>query len=159
MTRRRRSHATAREYPRTARLNHLLQEIIAEEIERIEDDRLGFFTVVAVDVDADLQRATVWYSAVLADGVPVPDDDDDLLAALEDLRRPLQAAVGRQARIRRTPELVFRPDEVGRQADRVEAILRDLAPAPAPGPAAPPAPVSTPGSTPPPGAGVTRPDD
>jgi ribosome-binding factor A len=133
VTRRRRAHATARDYPRTARLNQLLQEIIAEEIERIEDDRLGFFTVVAVDVDADLQRATVWYSAVLPDATPIPEDDDDLVAGLEDLRRPLQAAVGRQARIKRTPELVFRADEVGRQADRVEAILRDLTPSPGPG--------------------------
>ena len=132
MTRRRRSHGTAREFPRTARLNQLLQEIVAEEIERIEDDRLGFFTIVAVDVDADLQRAIVWYSAVLPDGSPIPEDDEDLVAALEDQRRPLQAAVGRQARIKRTPELVFRPDEVGRQADRLEAILRDLTPSPAP---------------------------
>ena len=32
--------------PRTARLNQLLQEIVAEEIERLDDERLGFFTVV-----------------------------------------------------------------------------------------------------------------
>lgn len=132
MTRRRRAHATVREYPRTARLNQLLQEIIAEEIERIEDDRLGFFTVVSVDVDADLHRAIVRYSAVLPDATPIPEDDEDLVAALEDLRRPVQAAVGRQARIKRTPEVVFRADEVGRQADRVEEILRDLTPSPSP---------------------------
>ena len=128
MTRRRRPGTSAREYPRTARLNQLLQEIIAEEIEKVEDDRLGFFTVVAVDVDGDLQRAIVWYSAVGADGAAIADDDEDLRAALEERRRSLQAAVNRQARMKRTPELVFRPDEVGRQADRVEAILRDLGP-------------------------------
>lgn len=132
MTRRRRAQASTREYPRTARLNQLLQEIIAEEIERIEDDRLGFFTVVSVDVDADLQRAIVRYSAVLPDATPIPEDDEDLVTALEELRRPVQAAVGRQARIKRTPEVVFRADEVSRQADRVEEILRDLAPSPSP---------------------------
>jgi ribosome-binding factor A len=130
VNRRRSSRTTAREFPRTARLNQLLQEIVAEEIERIEDDRLGFFTVVAVDVDGDLQRATVWYSAVQPDGSPIPGDDEDLVAALEERRRHLQAAINRQARMKRTPELVFRPDEVGQQADRVEAILRDLAPSP-----------------------------
>ena len=130
MTRRRSSRTTAREYPRTARLNQLLQEIIAEEIERIEDDRLGFFTIVDVDVDADLQKAVVWYSAMGPDSTPIPEDDDDLVAALEDHRKPLKAAIGRQARIKRTPELVFRADEVGRQAAHVEAILRDLTPAP-----------------------------
>jgi ribosome-binding factor A len=132
VTRRRRAHATAREYPRTARLNQLLQEIIAEEIERIEDDRLGFFTIVDVDVDADLQKAIVWYSAMGPDSTPIPEDDEDLVAALEDHRKPLKAAIGRQARIKRTPELVFRADEVTQHADRVEAILRDIAPAQAP---------------------------
>jgi ribosome-binding factor A len=118
VTRRRRAHATAREYPRTARLNQLLQEIIAEEIERIEDDRLGFFTIVDVDVDADLQKAIVWYSAMGPDSTPIPEDDEDLVAALEDHRKPLKAA--------------FRADEVTQHADRVEAILRDIAPAQAP---------------------------
>ena len=41
-------------------------------------------------------------------------------------RARLQRAIGRQARIRRTPELSFRPDEVISQAARVEQILRDL---------------------------------
>ena len=126
MTRRRRSHATARQYPRTARLNQLLQEIIAEEIERVEDDRLGFFTVVAVEVDSDLGRALVWYSAVQEDGSRVTEPDEDLSAALEERRRHLQSAIARQARMKRTPELVFRPDAVEPQAERLEAILRDL---------------------------------
>lgn len=135
MTRRRSPRTTAREFPRTARLNQLLQEIVAEEIERVEDDRLGFFTVVAVDVDADLQRAFVYYTAVKDEGGPVVEPDEDLVEALEEQRRSLQAAIARQARLRRTPELVFKPDEVGREADRVEAILRDLTPSPSPAPA------------------------
>ena len=49
-----------------------------------------------------------------------------MLAALEDHRRGIQAAINRQARFRRTPELVFRPDEVGRTANRIEDILRGL---------------------------------
>jgi hypothetical protein len=49
VSRRHRSSGTARDYPRTARLNHLVHEIVAEEIERIDDERLGFLTVVGVD--------------------------------------------------------------------------------------------------------------
>ena len=45
MTRRSSRGGTARDYPRTARLNQLVQEIVAEEIERIDDDRLGLLTV------------------------------------------------------------------------------------------------------------------
>lgn len=109
--------------PRTARLNHLLQEIVAEELERIGDERLGLLTVVAVEVDGDLGRATVWYTSLSED-----ESDENVVTALEERRPALQAAVARQARIRRTPELVFLPDEVTRQAERVEDILREIGP-------------------------------
>ena len=116
-----RSSGTARDYPRTARLNQLVQEIVAEEIERIDDERLGLFTVVGVEVEPDMRRAIVWYTTLDED-----EADDDLVAALEHHRARLQSAIGRQARTKRTPELSFRPDTVVRQAQRVEQILRDI---------------------------------
>jgi ribosome-binding factor A len=116
-----RTSGTARDYPRTARLNHLVQEIVAEEIERVDDDRLGFLTVVGVEVEADLRRAMVWYTTL-----DEPDADADLVEALEQHRGRLQSAIARQARMKRTPELVFRPDTVIRQAQRVEEILRAI---------------------------------
>jgi ribosome-binding factor A len=117
-------HGTARDFPRTARLNHLVQEIVAEEIERLDDERLGFFTVVGVEVEPDLRRATVWYTS-LDDAGDQP-DGEGLAEALEEHRARLQAAIGRQARLKRTPELVFQPDTVIVRAQRVEDILRDL---------------------------------
>jgi ribosome-binding factor A len=128
------SGGTARDFPRTARLNHLVQEIVAEEIERLEDDRLGLLTVVAVEVEPDLRHATVWYTS-LSDTPTDPgagageggdEPDEELVAALEEHRPRLQAAIARQARLKRTPELTFVPDPVTRQARRVEAILRDI---------------------------------
>jgi ribosome-binding factor A len=38
----------------------------------------------------------------------------------------LQSAISRQARVRRVPELVFRPDPSVRSAERIEGILREL---------------------------------
>ncbi|HYZ98651.1 MAG TPA: ribosome-binding factor A [Acidimicrobiales bacterium] len=132
-----RAHTTARDFPRTARLNHLVQEIVADEIERLDDDRLGLFTVTGVDVDPDLRHATVWYTALAAGddvngepgeaaGEASDGAGEALTAALAGHRPRLQAAIARQARLKRTPELVFRPDTVIRQAERVEAILREL---------------------------------
>jgi ribosome-binding factor A len=116
-----RTTGTARDFPRTARLNHLVQEIVAEEIERLDDDRLGFFTVVGVEVEPDMRHAAVWYTSISdAEG------QADLDAALAEHRARLQAAIGRQARLKRTPELVFRPDQVIDQARRLDAILRDI---------------------------------
>jgi ribosome-binding factor A len=125
----------SRNYPRTARLNQLVQEIVAEEIERIEDDRLGLFTVVAVDVEADLRHAVVYYSAL--DAAPGDTDaggdgadeaaGDPVVEALAEHRSRLQSAIGSQARMKRTPELTFRPDTVVRQAQRIEEILQNVA--------------------------------
>ena len=71
----------------------------------IDDDRLELVTVTAVDVDADLRRAIVYF-----DTLGGAEDDDEVLEALASSRPRLQAAVGRQARLKRTPELVFEPD-------------------------------------------------
>ncbi len=128
MSRRGPRGGTARDYPRTARLNHLVHEIVAEEIERIDDDRLGLLTVVGVDVEPDIRRATVWYTTLGGDTAPPAEGDevDPLTEALEEHRKRVQAAIGRQARMKRTPELIFRPDPVTASAKRVESLLRDV---------------------------------
>ena len=121
MTKRTRSHQTAREYPRTARLNRLFQEILAEQLELIDDDRLQLVTIMSVDCEADLRHATVYY-----DTLGGADDDENVLAALGDVRHRLQGAIGREARVKRTPELVFKPDDVARGAARLEEVFRSL---------------------------------
>ena len=124
MTKRRartRQHTTARDYPRTARLNQLFQEILAEELERMDDDRLDLVTIMSVDCEGDLRHATVYY-----DSLGGEDDDDEVLEALAGHRNRLQAAIGRQARVKRTPELLFKPDAVGRGAARLEEVIREI---------------------------------
>lgn len=125
MKRRRQRSGTARPgVPRTARLNQIIQEIVAEELERIDDERLGLLTVVAVEVSGDLRRATVWYTSLSSGDA----DDQHLNASLDEHRVELQAAINRQTRMRRTPVLDFKPDVVTRRAQRVEDILRGVAP-------------------------------
>ena len=121
MTKRTRSHGTARDYPRTARLNRLFQQILAEQLELIDDDRLGMVTIMSVDCEADLRHATVYYDTLAG-----ADDDEQVLEALGDARHRLQGAIGRQARVKRTPELVFKPDDVARGAARLEEVLRAI---------------------------------
>jgi len=119
MAKRTRTHSsTARDYPRTARLNRLFQEILAEELERVDDERLELVTIMSVDVDASLDRAIVYYESLGG-----ADDDEDVLEALAEVKHQLRGAVGRQARVKRTPDLVFRPDDVQRGARRIDEIL------------------------------------
>jgi ribosome-binding factor A len=108
-------------YPRTARLNELLHEIVAEAIERLDDDRLDLVTVMSVEGEPDLHHATVYVDTPIGEA-----RDDDMIAALEQHRVALQSAIARQARVKRTPTLTFRPDPVERSAARVEDVLRHL---------------------------------
>ncbi len=121
MTRHRRQSRGPHEYPRTARLNELVREIVAEEVERLDDERLELVTVVAVECEADLRSATVYVS-----GLGGPEADAAVVKAMTDHRKHLQATINRQARFKRTPELTFAPDEVTRSANRIEDILRGL---------------------------------
>ncbi|MBK9178893.1 MAG: 30S ribosome-binding factor RbfA [Acidimicrobiales bacterium] len=119
----RRHGGAPRPYPRTARLNELVHEIVADALGRMDDDRLSLVTVTAVEVEPDLRHAVVWFSTL---GDADPEADAEVLEALGHVRGRLQAAVARQARTKRTPELLFRIDEVSRTAARIEEILTDL---------------------------------
>ena len=106
-------------YPRSARLNETLREVIADELVRIDDERLEFVTITAIDVDNELNRAIVHF-----DSLGGEETDGEILAVLEEHRRRIQASINRQIRAKKTPVLVFRPDDVIRSAERIDDILR-----------------------------------
>jgi ribosome-binding factor A len=99
-----------------ARVNELCREIIAEALERVEDDRLALVTVTHVDVDPDLRHARVDFASL-------GEAEDAALEALAEHRVRLQSAIGRQARLKRTPELRFAVDRMIESAARIEELL------------------------------------
>jgi ribosome-binding factor A len=123
-----------RRYPRVARVNEVVREAIGDELERLNDPRLGLVTVTGVDVSGDLRQATVYYSALgRADKrgtgvVPELEPDQRLAtqAALEAAAPHLRASLGRQVRLKYTPELIFREDPSIEAGNRIESIIRDL---------------------------------
>jgi ribosome-binding factor A len=106
-------------YPRSARLSETLREVIADELVRIDDERLAFVTVTTIDVDNELNRAVVYF-----DSLGGEESDADILEVLEEHRRRIQSSINRQIRAKKTPVLVFRPDDVIRSAERIDDILR-----------------------------------
>lgn len=115
---RRRTSPSPHRYPRTARLNESLREVIADELTRIDDERLEFVTVTSIDVDPEMNRAIVYFDSL--DG---EEGDEAILEVLAEHRVRIQSAVGRQVRAKKTPILSFRPDEVIRSAEHIERIL------------------------------------
>jgi ribosome-binding factor A len=98
-----------------ARVNALLQEVLAEQLARDADvdERLGLATITGVECSPDLKLATVYFSSLT----------DELALALEEHRRGLQSALGDEVRIRRTPTLRFVADPAVAAGDRIEAAI------------------------------------
>ena len=123
MTKPRRPQApSTHRYPRTARLSTSLQEVIADELTRIDDERLALVTITAIDVDPEMNRAIVFFDSLMGD-----EADAHILVALADHRVRIQGSVARQLRSKKTPILSFKPDESIRAAERIERFLHDKA--------------------------------
>ena len=105
-------------------MNETLREVIAEELVRIDDERLAFVTITNIDVDNELNRAIVHFDSLQGE-----EGDAPILEVLEEHRRRIQSSINRQMRTKKTPVLVFRPDDVIRSAERIDDILRGARPA------------------------------
>jgi ribosome-binding factor A len=104
-------------YPRALRVNQVLRQVLAEELERLADaDELPMVTVTSVEVTADMRSAVVFLASL----------DEVTLEVLEERRQHLQRTVGRQMTIKRTPRLTFRADPAIEAGTRVEELLRGL---------------------------------
>jgi ribosome-binding factor A len=116
----------ARPYARSARVNEILREVLAESLERLSDtdERLSLLTITGVECDPDLRHAVVFLSSL----------DGDEATALSDARVRLQAAVSREVRLKRTPLLRFIADPAVAAGNRIEDILRQLPQPPPPAP-------------------------
>lgn len=106
-------------YPRTARLSETLREIIAEELVRIDDERLEMVTVTRIETDPEMNRASVYFDSLVGET-----GDAEIIEVLAGHRKRLQGAIASQIRAKKTPILSFAPDDVIRAAERIDGILR-----------------------------------
>jgi ribosome-binding factor A len=106
---------------RTRKVESQLKEISGEEVASLSDPRIqGLVTVTGVRVSPDLAHATVFYSVLAGE------DADAAHEGLQSAAGRIQAAVGAQTRLKRTPKLHFEPDPVVESATRIEAALREV---------------------------------
>ena len=106
---------------RPERVAEEFREVLAEEIPRLKDPRVGFVTVTRVEVSPDLRRATIFYTVMGKDR-----DHRATRAGLQSARSHLRGVLGQQVRLKFTPELEFQEDVGLAQVERVTELLRQI---------------------------------
>jgi ribosome-binding factor A len=104
---------------RPSRVSEEFREILAEEIPRLKDPRVGFVTVIGVKVTPDLRRARVFYSTLGDES-----ERKATAAALRSARGHLRKLIGHQVRMKVLPDLQFEEDETLQSVERIEELLR-----------------------------------
>jgi len=104
---------------RMRRVNKVIMEVVGATIgEELQDPRIGFVTVTAVDTSPDLRSAVVHVSVLGSD-----EDKQSTLDALWASRGVLQRAIGSQLTMKRTPTLSFAYDDSPERAARLTRML------------------------------------
>ena len=106
---------------RPSRVSEEFREILAEEIPKLKDPRVGFVTVTGVKVTPDLRHAIVFYTAMGNDK-----ERTATAAGLRSATAHLRQVIGRQVRMKVLPDLVFEEDETIETAERIDELLRAL---------------------------------
>jgi ribosome-binding factor A len=107
--------------PRTERVGEGFREILAEQIQKLKDPRVGFVTVTHVKVSPDLRYAWVSYT--------VYGDDKQRAgsrAALRSATPHLRKMLGREVRLKYLPELVFEEDTSFQEGQRIDELIAEL---------------------------------
>lgn len=105
---------------RMLKVNSVLREVLAEEVERMNDSRLELVSITGVDTASNLRHAVVFID-VLDEARHEP-----ALSALAGAAKRLQTAIGRQVRLKYTPTLEFRIDPGVVGGEHIDALLRSL---------------------------------
>jgi ribosome-binding factor A len=106
---------------RPERVAEEFREILAEEIPKLKDPRVGFVTITRVEVTPDLRRAVIFYTVL--------GEDADRMATRAGLRsasKHLRSVLGREVRMKFTPELRFEEDEGMENVARIDELIRRL---------------------------------
>jgi ribosome-binding factor A len=101
------------------RVDEAVRAVLSDAITRdLKDPRIGFVTVTGVNTSPDLRHATV-YVSVLGD----EEERTATLTGLQSAHGLLQRRLGRELKMKHTPEIEFEWDGTTEQAMRINAIL------------------------------------
>ena len=101
------------------RVNGVMREVIGTTIGgELQDPRIGFVTVTAVETSSDLRTAQVHVSVLGTD-----EEKDATMEALRAAHGVIQKAIATELRMKRTPSLTFVYDDSIERADRLTRMM------------------------------------
>lgn len=107
---------------RSEKLAETIHETISSILSRgLNDPRIGFTTIIAVDVIEDLSLARIYFT-VIGDEAAKKNTEAGLNSAKGFIRKEL----GRVLTIRHIPELIFKYDHSQEYGSRIDSILREI---------------------------------
>jgi ribosome-binding factor A len=108
---------------RQRRVADLIHETVSDLLRRkIRDPRLDGVTITDVEITADLQNATVFYSVLDA----TDENKSEVQAGLDHAGGYLRRELASVLTLRYTPQLAFRLDQSFVAGQRIEQLLNSL---------------------------------
>ncbi|HEX9415728.1 MAG TPA: 30S ribosome-binding factor RbfA [Gaiellaceae bacterium] len=108
---------------RMRRVNEAVRQVLSEAVVELKDPRIGFVTITAVETSPDLREARVYVSVLGSER-----KRERTLLGLEAAHGVLQARIGRELRMKRTPQLAFEYDPTVERGVRMSQLIDELAP-------------------------------
>ena len=90
-------------------------------VTRLKDPRVGFVTVTAVEMTADLKSAQILISVMGAQS-----QKTETISSLNDASKYIRAELNRRLKLRYSPSITFRLDDTIDRAMRIGQILDNL---------------------------------
>jgi ribosome-binding factor A len=108
---------------RMRRVNESVRQVLSESLGDLKDPRIGFVTVTGVETSPDLRHAKVFVSVLGS-----AKKRDATISGLNSSHGVLQAALARELRLKRTPQLTFEYDPTVERGVRLSALIDELNP-------------------------------
>jgi ribosome-binding factor A len=108
---------------RMRRVNEAVRQVLSEAVGELKDPRIGFVTVTGVETSPDLREARVFVSVLASET-----GRDRTLEGLAAAHGVLQARLGRELRLKRTPQLAFEYDPSVERGVRMAQLIDELTP-------------------------------
>jgi ribosome-binding factor A len=107
---------------RPERVSELIRQAVGQFLTGdVRDPRIGFVTVIGVDVSADLSHANVRVSVMGTE-----EEKAQSLVGLASAARYLRAQLSGDLHLRTSPELHFHLDRGLEHAQRIDQVLKEL---------------------------------